>query len=43
MKHFGCALSLAAALIGTALFSQEAPGGGDAAPKPLRELFTARE
>jgi hypothetical protein len=40
MKHLGYALFLAAVLLGTGLFSQEAPAGGEAAPKPLRELFT---
>jgi hypothetical protein len=38
MKHLACSLSLVAALHGPVLFSQAAPG--EAAPKPLRELFT---
>jgi hypothetical protein len=41
MKHLGYVLPLAAVLIGTALFAQEAPAAADAAgPKPARELFT---
>jgi len=43
MKRPGFALSLtlAAALLGTGLWAQDAPAGADAcAPKPARELFT---
>lgn len=38
---FALSLTLAAALLGTGLFAQDAPAGGEAcAPKPARELFT---